>query len=256
MKKLLFVTLFSFAFSLSTSAGEALAFQGQGCGGQCIDCHTLNKDEATKLLKTERFKAQVKDVKMSPVKGLWEVEITQGDKNFVVYMDFSKKYLVEGRFTPIEQVGESAPLKKIDLKKIPLDNAIVLGSPTAAKKVIIFDDPDCPYCSKLHEEVKKILAKRKDIAFYVKMYPLAIHPEAYEKSKSIVCSKNPKLLDDVFAGKPLPKAECETKELDNNIKLAEELGIRGTPAIILPDGRLFPGYAPADTITGLIDNPQ
>lgn len=242
------------AFALQVN-GTAYAFQGQNAG-KCADCHTLSKEEAAKILKTDRFKSQVKDVRQSPVKGLWEIEITQGEKVFLVYMDFSKKYLVEGRFTPVEELGESQALKKVDVKKIPLDNAVVMGNPKAENKVIVFDDPDCPYCAKLHEEIKKIIAKRSDIAFYIKLYPLAIHPNAYEKSKAIVCQKSSKLLDDAFTGKKLPKAECETQEIDNNIKLAEELGIRGTPALIMPDGRLFPGYAGADVLTGLIDNPQ
>lgn len=238
-------------------AGRVHAFQGPGCGGKCADCHSLTKDDASRLLKTERFKAQIKEVRTSPVKGIWEVEITQGDKVFIVYMDYAKKFLMEGiKFTPLEQIAEATELKKVDLGRIPLDGAVVLGNPKAEKKVVVFDDPDCPYCSRLHQDIKKILEKRKDIAFFIKMYPLAIHPQAYEKSKAIVCAKSAKLLDDAFSGKKLPKAECETDELDNNIKLAEELGIRGTPAIILPDGRHIRGYVQPDVLLGLIDNQQ
>lgn len=251
--------LFTLAFtaSLTFMAGQAHAFQGPGCGGKCTDCHSLTKDDASKLLKTERFKAQIKEVRPSPVKGIWEVEITQGDKVFIVYMDYAKKFLMEGiKFTPLEQIAEATELKKVDLSRVPLDGAVVLGNPKAEKKVVVFDDPDCPYCARLHQDIKKILEKRKDIAFFIKMYPLAIHPQAYEKSKAIVCAKSAKLLDDAFAGKKLPKAECETDELDNNIKLAEELGIRGTPAIILPDGRHIRGYVQPDVLLGLMDNPQ
>lgn len=246
------------ACALSTPYAEALAFPApaQGTPGKCSDCHVLSKEEAAKLLRTDMFKAQVKDIRQSPVKGLWEVEIAQGDKLFLVYVDFAKKYLVEGRYTPLEQLGENKPLKKVDSRKIPLDNAVVMGNPKAEKKVIVFDDPECPYCAKLHEEIKKIVAKRNDLAFYIKLYPLAIHPTAYEKSKTIVCQKSAKLLDDAFAGKKLPKADCETQEIDNNIKLAEELGVTGTPAMVLPDGRLLPGYVPADALLNLIDNPQ
>ena len=176
---------------LIASATTVPAFQGPGCGGKCTDCHTITKEEAGKLLKTDKFKAEVKDIRTSPVKGIWEVEIAQGDKTFIVYMDFAKKHLIEGmKLTPLEQLGESKPLSKVDLKKIPLEGAIVVGNPKAEKKVIVFDDPDCPYCARLHEEIKKITATRKDIAFFIKMFPLAIHPNAYEKSKSIVCSKS------------------------------------------------------------------
>lgn len=255
-KRFLIVLAFAIAFTAASFGQRAYAFPPSGSAAKCTECHSLTKEDAAKLLKSDQFKAQINDVRLSQIKGLWEVEVSQGDKLFIVYVDFAKKYLVEGRFTELAQLGESKPLKKVDLKKIPLDNAVVLGNAKADKKVIVFDDPDCPYCAKLHEEVKKIIAKRNDVAFYVKMYPLPMHPNAYDKSKTIVCQKSAKLLDDAFTGKKLPAPDCETNEVDNNIKLAEELGIAGTPAIILPDGRLLPGYAPADALLELIDGAQ
>ncbi len=37
------------------------------------------------------------------------------------------------------------------------------------------------------------------------------------------------------------RLECDTKEIDANIKLAEALGITGTPTLVLPDGRTHTG---------------
>ncbi|MFQ5466094.1 MAG: DsbC family protein [Thermodesulfobacteriota bacterium] len=236
-------------------AGSASAFTGEGCMGDCKGCHTLGLDEARKLLKTERFRADIKEVRMSPVKGLWEVEIAQAGKTVIVYVDFGKKYLVEARFTQLDKLEEETKLKKVDLAVIPLDEAIVIGDPGAKNRIIVFDDPECPYCAKLHAEIKKVIEQRKDVVFYIKMYPLPIHPDAYAKSKAIVCSGSSALLDDAFAGKPLPEPDCETKEVDRNVKLAAELGIRGTPAIIFPDGRMLPGYVPADVLLWHLDNP-
>jgi len=96
--------------------------------------------------------------------------------------------------------------------------------------------------------MKKIIAERKDIAFYIKLYPLPMHTQAYEKAKSIVCAKTVKALEDAFEGKSLPKATCKSTEVDDNIKLAQELGITGTPAIILPSGIMIPGYRDADAL--------
>lgn len=261
------MTLLAATWLLTTAPDDAHAFDPAPGAKECASCHTLSNEEAGKLLLVEKFKAEVKEVRPGPIKGLWEVELTQNNKGIIVYVDYGKKYLAEGmRFIEIAKLSESAPPpppKKIDLSKVPLDHAVVLGDAKAEKKVIVFDDPDCPYCKKLDEEIKIILEKRKDIAFYIKMFPLPMHPEAYDKSKAIVCAnasgkggKGAKLLADAFAGKKLPKATCDTKEVDNNIKLAPELGITGTPGIILPDGRLIGGYAPADTLIELIDNPQ
>ena len=101
--------------------------------------------------------------------------------------------------------------------------------------------------------MKQIADKRKDIVFYVKMYPLAMHKDAYWKSKSIICNNSMKLLEDSFAGKTIEKTDCETTEVDDTIKLATSLGITGTPGIILPDGRLRMGALPESELLDMID---
>lgn len=58
--------------------------------------------------------------------------------------------------------------------------------------------------------MKKIIDERKDIVFYIKIFLLKNHPEAYEKSKSIVCEKSLALLEDAFEKNPIPKPKCET----------------------------------------------
>lgn len=100
--------------------------------------------------------------------------------------------------------------------------------------------------------MKKVIAERKDISFYIKMFPLSIHPNAYEKAKAIVCKKSLALLENAFNKKELPKAECKTSAIDENIKLAQKLGISGTPVLIMPDGRVIPGYKDAKSLIELI----
>jgi thiol:disulfide interchange protein DsbC len=102
--------------------------------------------------------------------------------------------------------------------------------------------------------MKKIIEERKDIAFQIKLFPLKNHPEAYEKSKSILCERSLTLLEDAYEKKPLPKPKCETSTVDENIKLTEKLGITSVPTLVLPDGRIVPGYKDAKTLTQLIGN--
>ena len=101
--------------------------------------------------------------------------------------------------------------------------------------------------------MKKVIEKRKDIAFYIKLFPLAMHKDAYAKAKAIVCEKSLSLLEDAFAKKTLPAPKCETSVVDDNISLAKKLGISGTPAIIMPDGRLISGYLEADALIQQIE---
>jgi len=101
--------------------------------------------------------------------------------------------------------------------------------------------------------MKKVIKERKDIAFYTILFPLPMHKEAYGKSKAIVCEKSLEMLEAALAKKPLPAPTCETTVIDENIKLAGELGISGTPAVIFPNGTLIPGAMAAADIIKQID---
>ena len=98
-----------------------------------------------------------------------------------------------------------------------------------------------------------MIAERKDIAFYIILFPLPMHKEAYDKSKAIICEKSLELLEAAFEKKPLPKPSCQTAVIDENIRLAEKLGISGTPAVIFPDGVNIPGAMEAKDIIKQID---
>ncbi len=101
--------------------------------------------------------------------------------------------------------------------------------------------------------MKKVVEKRKDIAFYLKLFPLKMHPGSYERAKEIECKRSLALLEDSFNGKPIPKPECAAPEIDQNIKLGQQLGITGTPTIILPDGKILAGYRPAAELIKILD---
>ena len=91
------------------------------------------------------------------------------------------------------------------------------------------------------------------VVFFIKLMPLVqLHPEAYDISRTILCEKNIKLLEDSFAGKQVPKPNCESDAVDRTLKLAESLGIASTPTLIFPDGRVISGYRPAEEILELI----
>jgi len=247
IKKIFIVAMIALMPSL------AVSFEGPpGCGKDCSTCHTLTDDEAAKILKVDSAK-----VSESSAKGLWQVDGIQNNKPFRVYIDYSKKnLLLINRIIPVDSIGKPPKSRVLDVKKIPLTGTILMGSPEAKSKIIVFDDPDCPYCRKLHKEIKKVIAERKDIAFYIKLYPLPMHPEAYNKSRSILCKNSLEYLDLAFEGKAVPEVKCDTQAVDQNIALAKELDINGTPGIILPDGRLIPGYIKAEQLLELIDSKE
>lgn len=100
--------------------------------------------------------------------------------------------------------------------------------------------------------MEKVVAKRKDIAFLLKMFPLPMHKGAYEKAESIVCHKSLQMLEDNYERKPIPPPDCNTSVVEDNIKLGRKLDITGTPTLIMPDGFVVVGGKDARTLIKLV----
>ncbi len=101
--------------------------------------------------------------------------------------------------------------------------------------------------------MKKVAAERKDIAFFIKMFPLPMHKNAHERAKTIVCEKSLKLLEEAFQGKQLPKPGCRSSVVDDNIALGKRIGVTAAPSLIMPDGRIVAGYRDANALKAEID---
>lgn len=222
----------------------------------CMECHKLDKKAAEAIVKKIVPTGTVTAVKQAPIKGVWQIDVDAGEgKRGALYLDFAKKYVLAGQLVPVETLGKQAPPRKVDVSKIPLDDAVVLGPAKAAKKVIVFDDPDCPYCRKLHEVIKQVLAKRDDIAFALIMNPLPMHKEAYKKAQAIICSKSAEMLDDAFSGRavPEPPAGCTADAVERSKALAKALDFSGTPTLVRDDGTVLSGYLPEEKLLEWID---
>jgi thiol:disulfide interchange protein DsbC len=125
--------------------GFAYSFEAQG--QDCTKCHTLGNEEARDLLKGIFPDIKVVDIRISPVKAFWEVFSESGGRKGLIYVDFSKKYFILGSIISIKErknltQERLTELNKIDVSKIPLDDALVMGDPKARIRIIAFDDPD------------------------------------------------------------------------------------------------------------------
>jgi len=243
-------------FSLFLSA-PAEAFQKEPATAKgCAECHKLTKEEAGKLLG--KMVDNVVGVVQGPFPGIWEVDVARDGKTYPIYLDYSLKYLFNGQFIRLADMENLTgkryqDLNRVDVSTIPLEDAIVVGSRSAKKKVLVLTDPTCPYCVKLHAEIKKAVEKAPEVAFYVMPYPRNPNDKAtHRKCQAVVCAKSEKMLDDAFAGKEVPAPTCKTDAVDETIRLAERLKIQGTPTMILPDGRMVSGSMEADALLALL----
>lgn len=247
---------------------------GAGCGaGKCSDCHSLTVPEAAGLLKGID---RVLNVEFAEVPGFWVVDAEKGGQKFPIFIDFSKSYILAGsvikiatgedltqkRISKLNNGKPPAPAapatppaaRKIDVASIPYADAIILGKADAKTRVVVFTDPECPYCKKLHVELKEVVQADPNIAFFIKLMPLVkIHPNAYGIAKTIVCSANPlSVLEASFSGAPIAPSACPTTKIDESMKTAAGIGIVSTPTLILPDGSILPGFKKAADLLKLL----
>jgi thiol:disulfide interchange protein DsbC len=246
------------AFLALFLSAPAAAFRKEaGAAGDCSECHKLTKEEAGKVLG--KVVDNVVDVQPGPFPGIWEVDVARGGKTYPIYLDYSLKYLFNGQFIRLSDMANLTgqrfqDLNRVDVASIPVNDAIRIGSKAAGKTAIVLSDPTCPYCVRLHGEMKKAAAQDPDVAFLVMPYPRNPKDTAtYRKCLAVVCAKSGKLLDDAFEGKVLPEPACKTDAVDRTIRLADRLKIEGTPTMILPDGRMISGYMEAKALLSLLN---
>ena len=201
-------------------------------------------DEATDIasiaanLKKRTPPFNVKNIKQSPIPGLYEV-FANGN---MYYMDKNVTYVLVGANMYEDATRKNLTLEhkkeltSIKFNDLPFKNAIEIKKGTGEYKFAIFSDPDCPFCKSLEQGME--YDKVSNYTAYVFLLPLKeLHPNAAEKAESIWCAKDKKeaWLNWMVKETAPEKAKCDNP-IESNTKLADELGVAGTPTIYLSDG--------------------
>ncbi len=227
-------------------------------------CKEITVDEAAELLKF--IDVKVLSVKKSPVNGLFELLVEKNGQKGIVFLDCDRKHFMQGMIVDLKSlkpvsshvidVDQPNRTISLDVKKIPIEYAFIVGNKGADKNIYIFTDPDCPYCRRAHEEIQRLVKLAPDIAVYIMLYPLPMHPAAYDKSRSVFESKNADILDRAFGGKdiPVPITEGSKLAIDSIVKFANDNGITGTPTVILPSGKIEVGMPKAEVLIKMINS--
>lgn len=205
----------------------------------------------------------VRFARQTPVKGLYEVILGTGVSFVYVDEEVLQKTTLSGENDPqkpelfrywlfggvmfdmVEKKELTKDLKTlaqmIDVKALPIKNAIVREKGNAENTLYVFTDPLCPYCAKLEETLTTL----DNVRIYTFLTPLVtLHPTAREVSAQIWCATNPiQALENVMVKKlslGQTPAQCESPVLANE-KLMQTLAIKGTPTIFFADGKRATG---------------
>lgn len=143
----MFLRLFANCLLLFCLLPTGYSYGFEARGQECSKCHTLNKEETQDLLRNIIPDLVILDVRLSPVKAVWEVDLESRGRKGIVYVDFLKKHFFSGALTSIGEKKNLTQerfieLNKVDVSQIPLDDALVMGDQKARIRVIVFTDPD------------------------------------------------------------------------------------------------------------------
>lgn len=201
----------------------------------------------------EKFRAMYpkttfNDIRASEVTGLYEVVMGQN----IAYTDATGRYFVFGHlFDMKEQVditaqrqGEQQASRKVEYPAQFLANAIKVVRGDGSRQLVVFSDPNCPYCKKLEQELEKV----DNVTVYTFLYPVLGEDSKTLAIATWCAADRAKAWSDMMLrGKRPVLTSCVTPISDNTV-LGSRLGVTGTPTLIAVDGRMLPGAAPADKI--------
>lgn len=203
-----------------------------------------------KAIEAAYPKVKIESVVKTPYSGLYEVFLD----GQIVYTDEKFSFLiVEGRLVDPKSkrdiTGERLnELTKVDFSTLPLDQAIKVVKGNGSKKLVVFSDPDCPYCKRLEQ---KELIGISDVTVYTFLYPLEqLHPDSANKSRAIWCAPDrAKAWEDWILNAQLVKVSgtCDTP-IEKVAELGRKLGITSTPTLLFANGKRMLGAYPAKDI--------
>lgn len=193
-------------------------------------------------------------IRPSPVAGLYEVTFdTQ-----IYYMTPDGRYVLVGDVVDAQtRTNLTEPrrneIRAAAIEEVGEDQMVIFGTDKAAHTITVFTDIDCGYCRKLHSQIDKYGEKsiRVRYLFFPRAGPGS---SSFQKAISVWCSEDRNAaLTEAKSGKNPPPKTCENP-VARHYALGNRIGVRGTPAIVLEDGELVPGYVSPTRLAKLLES--
>jgi len=210
---------------------------------------TAELESARKNIAKQFKNINPENISPSPIPGLYQVAMpprffyASADGNFVVDGD-----LIDMRTKQNISQGPRNKSLSVAINAMGEDSMIIFGQDTLKHTVTVFTDIDCGYCRKLHNEVKAY----NDLGIRIRYmaYPRAgIGSGSFNKAEAVWCSKDKaKAMTQAKNGANIKSEKCESP-VAQHYALGNMIGIRGTPALVLEDGTVVPGYIPAKRLS-------
>ncbi|HSG62258.1 MAG TPA: DsbC family protein [Pseudomonadales bacterium] len=209
-----------------------------------------DNDKIASTLRAVSPDIPIAKITPSTMPGMFEVELVGGDTLYASadgnFFLLGQLFQVQGgSFVNLTEAKRNV-VRKALLADISASDTINFAAKGEEKAVIhVFTDVDCGYCRKLHSEIEAI--NGLGISVHYLGYPRAgIGSASHQKLQDAWCAKDPALaLTQLKQGDRVASQTCDSKAVEEQYALGQQMGVTGTPAILTADGRLIPGYLPA-----------
>jgi thiol:disulfide interchange protein DsbC len=208
-----------------------------------------------KALETLQLELPVDSIASSPLSGLYEVKLKGGR---VLYASADGQFVMQGYLFQIKDgkpVNLTEKTERLAISKIingiPAGDMVVYPAIGEAKShITVFTDTTCPYCHKLHAEVPELNRLGIEVR-YVAFPRQGLGSPGDEQLQAVWCSKDRKgAMDRMVTGKNIEAPKC-ANPVSGQFAIGQSIGVNGTPAIVLADGQVIPGYQPAKQVAKL-----
>ncbi len=209
-----------------------------------LAAETDPKLEAVRAKVSEMFAfIEPEDVGPSPIEGWYTVH----KGSVVAYISDDGHYLLQGDLIDLEsQVNLSEEARSNSRRELisTVDNDdVILFSPVDVKHTVtVFTDVDCSYCRKLHAQIDGYMDLGIEVRYV--LYPRnGPASRAWTTSEDVLCaSDRGSALTAAKLDREFKTTKCKSDTLTEHYSLGRDIGLTGTPAIVLEDGTLIGGY--------------
>lgn len=238
---------------MKTLSGAALLVLASHAGAQS-DNAQKGKDSLEKVkasieagLQKGRPGLEVTDVEKSAIPGLYKAVVGSGPH---VYITGDGKHFISGDIYQVRE-GNIVNLTEFErnderasaMASLEKKDMIIFSPEKDVKKVIyVFTDVDCGYCQLLHSKMPEYNEMGIEVRYLA--YPRAgINSNSYNKIASAWCAKDPnEALTKLKNREEIPENVCKDNPVAEQYNIGRQIGLSGTPAIVLEDGELIAGY--------------
>ena len=219
--------------------------------------------EAVAALLGDDQNLGLKAILRTPVEG---VTLVVFDNNQPLWVAADGRHIITGEMIDVQNkrnlsAAIDSQLNKVDLSALDPKSAIKEVYGNGKRALHVFADPDCFYCRVLERD---LLKNAQNVTVYTHLMGLEeLHPDALRRATQIMCQKDPVkawrkwMTSDGgdFSDSVPPVADCPNPVAANQ-RLSGELGVNGTPTLILADGRRIGGLLPWNELDAALDEAE